>query len=141
MQGPDLKSHPVFCFGSIYLILREIHLPKRNQDELLEQLKSTFKASVPSGSIIAMQAIEAAIKGKSPRWIKGNFSGLVQSIQSDAYDRYLVYEKKGWEKAFRKVFGPTLKDCSSPEQVADLMIENFYVFDKFFLSLTQGRRI
>lgn len=44
-------------------------MPKRNQEELLEQLKSTFRASVPSGSIIAMQAIEAAIKGKSPRWI------------------------------------------------------------------------
>lgn len=66
-------------------------------------------------------------------------SFVEQGIQKDAYRRYLQYERKGWRAAF--IFGPELRRCSTPESVSELIIENFFILDRFFLSLTQSRRI
>ena len=38
-------------------------------------------------------------------------------------------------------FGPLHGKCRTPGEVADLISDNFYALDKFFLSLTQSRRV
>jgi len=116
-------------------------LPTPEELENLQQLKTVFNAEVPSGSTIALASIRDTLSKKNSHWVKRNFSQLVQSIQIEAYERYLAYEKIGWQAAFTSVFGPLLHGCSSSEELAAIIIDNFYTLDKFFLGLTQGRRV
>ena len=111
--------------------------------ETLEELKRVFKSEIPSGKTIATAAVRHVLRNKkaSPEWVKKNFSALVESIQEDAYSRYLLAERSAWEKAFAAAFGPLHGECNTPKEVADLISDNFYALDRFFLTLTQGRRV
>ena len=106
-------------------------------------MRSAFRREIPSGKAIANDAVKRVLRNKkaSPAWVKKNFSALVESIQADAYDQYLIAERKAWKKAFTAVFGPLHKKCRTPGEVADLISDNFYALDRFFLSLTQSRRV
>jgi hypothetical protein len=112
------------------------------QESLREQLIASFKASIPSGLTIAERAIDRATARRKadPKWIKRNFSKLIEQVQVDAYRVYLEAEKSAARKAFAKTFLPQLRKTASPEEVIKLLGDNFYALDKFFLSLTQGRR-
>jgi hypothetical protein len=121
----------------------ELALATDQELQTLEDLKRVFKSEIPSGKAIATDAVRHVLRNKksSPEWVKKHFSVLVESIQADAYERYLVAERKAWEKAFAAVFGPLHGKCNTPKEVADLICDNFYALDKFFLSLTQSRRV
>lgn len=108
-----------------------------------EELRSVFRSEIPSGKDIANDAVKHVLRNKkaSPEWVKKNFSALVESIQEDAYERYLLAERKAWKTTFATVFGPLHGKCTTPGEVADLISDNFYALDKFFLSLTQSRRV
>jgi len=108
-----------------------------------EELRSAFRSEIPSGKAIANDAVKRALRNNkaSAEWVKKNFSVLVESIQADAYERYLVAERKAWKKTFAAVFGPLHGKCTTPGEVAELISDNFYALDKFFLSLTQSRRV
>lgn len=112
------------------------------QEQLSKQLVASFKASVPSGITIAERAINQALAGRKadPKWIKKNFSKLIDKVQIDAYRVYLEAEKSAARKAFGKIFLPRLRKTATPKDVIKLLGDNFYALDKFFLSLTQGRR-
>jgi hypothetical protein len=111
--------------------------------QTFEELKRVFRSEIPSGKAIATDAVRHALGNKkaTPKWVKKNFSVLVESIQADAYERYLIAERKAWKKTFAVVFGPLHGKCTTPGEVADLISGNFYALDRFFLSLTQSRRV
>lgn len=117
-------------------------MPTDQERHTLEELKRVFKGEIPTGKAIATDAVKHALQSKkaNARWVKKNFSALVENIQEDAYQRYLVAERKAWKKTFAAVFGPLHGKCTTPGEVADLISDNFYALDRFFLSLTQSRR-
>jgi hypothetical protein len=108
-----------------------------------EELRSVFRREIPSGKAIAIDAVGRVLANKkaSPEWVKKNFSVLVESIQKDAYKHYLLAERKAWKRTFAAVFGPLHGKCTTPGEVADLISDSFFALDKFFLSLTQSRRV
>ena len=113
------------------------------EHQTYEELKDLFWSEIPSGKAIATDAVKRVLRKKkaSPEWVKKNFSVLVESIQADAYEHYLIAEREAWKKAFAAVFGPLHGKCTTPGEVADLISDNFYALDRFFLSLTQSRRV
>jgi hypothetical protein len=116
-------------------------LATEQEHHTYEDLKRVFKSDIPSGKSIATAAVRHALKKRNAVWVKKNFSVLVESIQEDAYQRYLSVERKAWKKTFAAVFGPLHGGCTTPGEVADLICGNFYALDKFFLGLTQSRRV
>ena len=114
-----------------------------NEKQVLENLKRVFKANIPTGKKVASIAIDQALKKHNANdvWIKKNFSSLVEEIQIDGYDLYLKLERIAADLSFREVLSPLIKDVnSSKEQVMDVLRDNFWALDRFFLGLTQGRR-
>ena len=115
-------------------------MPK-DQKETLEQLNNVFSTHVPNSRTIAQAVLDEALADhKSTAWIKKHFSELVDTLQIRAYERYLLFEMETWRVAFATVFGPKLRECSSPEKVSRVIGDYFYTLDKFFLSRTQSRR-
>ncbi|HEY2497434.1 MAG TPA: type II restriction endonuclease [Candidatus Angelobacter sp.] len=112
------------------------------QAQVLEQLKASFYGAIPSGITIAERAVSRALAGRraDPKWIKRNFSTLVEQVQKDAYRVYLEAEKSAARKAFTSTFLPRITKTANPKEVILMLGNNFYALDKFFLSLTQGRR-
>lgn len=113
-----------------------------NQEQIIEQLKASFDATIPSGITIAERAVSRALTGHraDPKWIKKNFSTLVEKVQVDAYQVYLEAEKFAARKAFAGTFLPRINKSANPKEVIQWLGNNFYALDKFFLGLTNGRR-
>lgn len=101
-----------------------------------------FKKDVPPPSDVALQAIKTKLthKRNTAKYIKQNFSGLVEDLQIKAYGIYFKAEKaagcKTIEAALSKRIGqkPTIKSVIS--EVGSMFAE----LDRFYLSLTQSRR-
>lgn len=117
-------------------------MPTKRDLVVLADLKAKFKARIPTGREIALLAIENALapNRRGPRWVKAHFSELIENVPREAYNLYLKAERPAWKHAFVKVFGPLLRDCSSPEDTALVIYRNFFPLDRFFLGLTNGRR-
>ena len=117
-------------------------MPTEQDVTVLKQLNKAFALHIPHGRTIAMEAVEAGLGDRKADavWIKENFSHLVETVQIQAYEGYLQHEKQAWKQAFATVFGPQLRNCESPERIAEVIGEHFYALDKFFLSRTQSRR-
>jgi len=114
-----------------------------NEEQVLEGLKKVFRSNIPSGIEVASTAIDQALKKHDADeiWIKKNFSALVEEIQIEGYKYYLEREKVAADIAFRKILSPLINDDhSSKEQFMDILRDNFWALDKFFLGLTQGRK-
>ena len=111
-----------------------------NEEQVLEKLKKAF--SVPGGGEITTKAMCEVLGAKAAdkQWIKSNFSNLVEEIQLKAYAHYQSAERPAAAKAFRKVFSELLPKTPNPEDFFKLLDDNFWVLDRFFLGLTQGRR-
>ena len=109
--------------------------------EVLEQLRQEFGSRIATGAVIVSSATQEVLgehRGDA-EWIKDNFSALVEGIQKRAYDIYLVSEHNAGGHALRNVF-TRLVDADHAEAVLDALENNFTALDRFFLSLTQGRR-
>jgi len=74
------------------------------------------------------------------QWIKSNFSKLIEEIQLKAYELYQNAERPAAAQAFREVFSALLPKTPNSEDFFKLLNDNFWVLDRFFLGLTQGRR-
>ena len=111
-------------------------------EELLNSLKRAFKRRIPSGRQIITKATELALgnHGANPEWIKAHFSDLVEEIQLSAYDRYLEAERTVGQEIMAEVFLPIIEADSAAHDAVRLIFQRFKVLDKFYLSLTQGRR-
>ena len=110
------------------------------REEILADLKRHF--DVPGGREICTDAMHQVLAGRAgdQEWIKSNFSRLVNDIQIAAYDRYLALEGPAAGYAVRKAFDPLLPDDATANDLFSAIERNFWVLDKFFLGLTQGRR-
>ena len=69
-----------------------------------------------------------------------NFSNLVEHVQVDAYQEYLAAEQIAGSRALSDVLLPLIGEHATAKQSVDVLGEYFYALDRFFLSLTQGRR-
>ncbi len=107
-----------------------------------EILFKAFKRKLPSGPKICAEATKVTLGEnlKNKEWIKDNFSDLVERIQIAAYEVYLDYEARCAGPAFKEVLGPMLGEAPTKDDFFNLIGDNFFALDRFFLSLTQGRR-
>jgi EcoRII C terminal len=101
-----------------------------------------LKGAIPKAEDIVRIVADRAIGHESDpiKFIRENFSSLVERLQRDAYDFYLSLERDGGGKALRHAFTSKLKPDAS---VADLLKEielSFFELDKFFLSFSQSRK-
>ena len=112
------------------------------EKEVLSQLTEQFRKKLPSGEKICTEAIEKQLaKNKdNPDWIKSHFSELIESTQIKAYEIYQEKERYAASLAMKEVFGKQLSDNPNKEEFFKLLGDSFWVLDRFFLSLTQGRR-
>jgi hypothetical protein len=113
-----------------------------NQSVVLEDLKANFRSSIPSGAAIIKGAMQVVLGShiNDPVWIKKNFSSLVEDIQLKAYEMYLKAEAPAAAAAIQEVLGPLLPHKPTKDQFFKMLSDHFWVLDKFFLGLTQGRR-
>ncbi len=112
----------------------------QRETAIYESLKEIFYSNIPSGQDITNSIIKKSIRGKSQNteWIKQNFSHLVEKIQSDVYSEYIKKEKNAGGIAFKTVFGEIEKKSYKP--LLEQMPDWFHVLDRFYLSITQGRK-
>jgi hypothetical protein len=113
-----------------------------NEQEILSLLTQHFRKNLPTGNQICTEAIKNQLaKNKdNAAWIKSHFSELIESTQIKAYEIYQAKERYAASLAMREVFDKLLPDKPSKEDFFKLLENNFWVLDRFFLSLTQGRR-
>ena len=115
-------------------------MPRVSSATVHHRLKTAFKDSMPSGREIAGRVVAGMIAGHDPKWIKQNFGRLVEQVQHDVYRRYLKAERAAGMAAIRAVFTPLTTDTESPPHVVDIVAGQFHALDRFFLSVTQGRK-
>jgi hypothetical protein len=118
-------------------------MPGRKQIKAVEKaIGDAFKKRIPSGREIAAKAVTEALRrhGKNPSWIKKNFSRLVEDIQVAAYEAYLKEERKAGTEALCSAFLPLVPKKGNPKATLRCVAGYFPALDRFFLSLTQGRR-
>ncbi|MDR3561993.1 MAG: type II restriction endonuclease [Negativicutes bacterium] len=111
-------------------------------DQVHEKLKTVFQSKIPSGGEIAAAAVARALRRhkNDRKWIKHNFSKLVESVQLDAYEEYLRNEVVAGRKALAKVFLPLTGKKPTAQDLIETIGKHFHALDRFFLGLTQGRR-
>ena len=117
-------------------VLAEFDQAKKVAPKLFRQC-----GGIPSGVELTRRAIVEAL-GEPPydtEFIKDNFSSLVSDLQLAAYGYYLQAERE----ACGDVLASYVKSHTNGDSVVDALQslqESFFVFDRFFLSLTQSRR-
>jgi hypothetical protein len=138
---PLIRENPFANTAPANVVYRTI-MAKASQEDVFVQLKTSFRASIPTGITIAERAVRRALVGheRDAKWIKKNFSALVEKVQKDAYKVYVEAEKAAGRNALADAFLPQLKKNARPPEVIQLLSDNFYALDRFFLTLTQGRR-
>lgn len=107
------------------------------------ELEKVFRKNIPTGGVIASVAVAKCIASheKDTAWIKGNFSALVEEVQVNAYREYQLQEEASWRAAVGDVLLPLFQKGSSAQHDAGVIADNFPALDRFFLGLTQGRRV
>ncbi len=110
------------------------------EQKTLEALKKALK--LPSGYDICVVAMKdvLGIKQDNKEWIKKNFSSLVEKVQINAYNLYLNAERPAAIAALKNVLGKKIKKGAGIDDFFNVLENNFWALDKFFLGLTQGRR-
>jgi hypothetical protein len=111
-------------------------------EEVLQLLKKAFQKRIPTGREIAIKAVTAGLtdRGNNVEWIKANFSNLVESVQINAYEEYLVAERLAGREALEEVFLPLVPADATADAAIKVVSGRFYPLDRFYLALTQGRR-
>jgi len=115
-----------------------------DQADLTKLLSSVTRKSIPDGTSIVNDAMRRVLKemkfNGDVKWIKANFSELVEVVQIRAFEIYLEQQAPASDKAFREILGPMLKDKATKDDFFNLLRDNFVAIDRFFLSLGQGRK-
>jgi hypothetical protein len=107
------------------------------------ELEKVFRKNIPTGGVIASVAVTKSIAGheKDTAWVKANFSALVEEVQVNAYREYQLQEEAAWRAAVDDVMLPLFQKGNDAQHSAKVIAENFPALDRFFLGLTQGRRV
>jgi hypothetical protein len=110
--------------------------------DVLAALSEAFKSRIPSGARIIDRAIDNCLAGheNDNAWIKEHFSDLIDRTQAEGYAEYLRAESEAGAFAMRATFTPLVGASGSAESLLDVLGIHFWALDKFFLSLTQGRK-
>lgn len=89
----------------------------------------------------AVQKVLDPYQGNAER-IKRDFDLLIDSIHDAAYQTYLQYQAEYGKKALRHYFVELLKNKNilNSDGIADTVASRFSELDKFYLSLSQGRK-
>jgi hypothetical protein len=118
-------------------------VPAPSTGDVHASLKSAFNRTIPSGQSIARRAVDSVLAGHEhdAPWIKENFSQLVEDIQLRAFEEYVQAEQTSGSAALREVFLRLAGGTASAAAVPELLGDYFPSLDKFFLGLTQGRRV
>ncbi len=100
-----------------------------NDAQVLQSLKKAFSSAIPTGSEIASRAIARAIAGheNDVAWIKGHFSELVEEIQIQAYEEYLIAEKSAGESAIVGVFSPLVSADANATQTLRAVADSVFL--------------
>lgn len=106
-------------------------------------LFKVFREQVLSPSDVIYEAIAKKLitPNNTPEFIKDNFGILVEELQIDAYNIYLETEQSVGRKTIRETLENRTEDDADRETVIETACEMFSELDRFFLSLTQSRRI
>ena len=110
------------------------------EKDVLKALKNAFH--IAGANEICQSAIHDVLgdRDNDIDWIKSHFSSLIEDVQIKAYDIYLEKEKPAAIIAFNNVLKPLIPDNPTKDDLIKLLTNYFWVFDRFFLGLTQGRR-
>jgi len=102
-----------------------------------------FKETIPSPTSVIQKAIQSKVVPPydSPAYIKAHFSQFVEELQLNAYNIYLEAEKSTGEAAIRKLLSERTSENASKSEVISAVGDMFNDLDKFYLSLTQSRRV
>ncbi len=111
-----------------------------DESVVLHSLKNAL--SLPSGQSIISEAVVNSLGDNkaNSEWIKANFSYLVETTQMEAYKVYLEAERPAAIRAIRSTLKDQLPANPTSDDFFDVLERNFWALDRFFLSLTQGRR-
>ncbi|MEE4348882.1 MAG: type II restriction endonuclease [Pacificimonas sp.] len=106
------------------------------------KLFSNAKKMIPSATDIAAAAISQALSDRltDREYLKSNFSDLVSDIQIAAYNAYLSHERKACGEVLGQLIDEQLQAGVSAS-VKHAVTDRFFTLDRFFLSLTQSRRV
>lgn len=109
--------------------------------EVLALLTAGFRRRIAPGREIAVRAVAKGLfeRDQDVEWIKQNFSVLVEQVQADAYEEYKQAERIAGADTIAEVFIGLL-GSNSAEDTVKLFGNYFFALDRFFLSLTQGRK-
>lgn len=102
-----------------------------------------FKETILSPTEVIQEAIQSKVvpPHDSPEYIKGNFSQLVEELQVNAYNIYLEAEKSAGQSAIKKLLLERTTENADKSEVITAVGDMFNDLDRFFLSLTQSRRV
>jgi hypothetical protein len=117
-------------------------MPPPTHEQLLADLNAAFRQRIPAGTTIAAEAVKQAITGHEDDvpWLTANFSTLVENVQREAYRVYQQHEYAICRDIIPAQFFSMLRTDASANDALAIVGEYFPALDKFFLSLTQGRR-
>lgn len=116
-------------------------MAKKTRSEIHEALATTFQRHLPSGAVLTKAVIEERLgEDADTEWIKSHFSELVDGIQSAVYQRYLDSEFIAGMAAIFETFRARIPENASSEAALRSVSESFRDLDRFFLSISQGRK-
>ena len=117
-------------------LLAEFEAAKITAQELFKGCKG-----IPTGVELTQRAILESL-GQPPydiEFIKNNFSSLVSDLQLAAYGHYLQAEREVCGTRLVEYIKSQMTETNSADALSTVQ-RSFFVFDRFYLSLTQSRR-
>lgn len=111
-----------------------------NQQEFLDFLTSCYRSRMPGGERVLQEAFQQCVNQNDARWIKENFSRLIDEIQKTAHEIYCKHEQSVVGECFRECFGTLLRQNASREEFLSALVDNVKALSGFFLSISQGRK-
>lgn len=106
------------------------------------RLTEEFRKTISTPDEIAKAAIARGLAGRkgSEKYIKNNFSSLVEKLQIAAYRIYQAEEQVAWKKSIKAYVEAGLGKSTNLDGIVAFFQNRFKDFDSFFLSITQSRR-
>ena len=113
-----------------------------NDRTIEAELQRALQERTPGAAAVAELAVRKAIEGREddPDWIKQHFSALVDAVQLAAVGEYVAAQEIGARLAFADVLLPLAGENATAADLVNVLADNFSGLEKFFSSLSQGRR-
>jgi hypothetical protein len=105
-------------------------------------LQRVWQATMPTAAAIAERVVKKCLAdcGHDPAWIRDHFSTLTENVQVAAQQQFLEAQQEAVRTAFAEVVLPLAGEHASPADIVQVVGDNFYALESFFVGLAQGRR-